>query len=176
VVRRRFPYQFKLIEHFQSVQPSHWKKMIQVDGKSRKLYFYHHRVRDGLIYREEHVGRKTFEYYKGREDKLIYRSVTFDGEREKDPQALVLNKELHTGKDVTILKMTQKFELDPLLPAESQIKKTEFNLDKKKVFVFYHYVDGKITATDSAFNRDDLIGQAKISDMNDKEQEDSQTA
>ena len=102
--------------------------------------------------------------------------MTFDGEREKDPQALVLNKELHTGKDVTILKMTQKFELDPLLPAESQIKKTEFNLDKKKVFVFYHYVDGNITATDSAFNRDDLIGQAKISDMNDKEQEDSQTA
>jgi len=42
------------------------------------LYFYHHRVKDGLIYREEQIGRKTFEYYKGREDRLTYRSVTFD--------------------------------------------------------------------------------------------------
>lgn len=53
-------------------------------------------MRDGLIYREEQIGRKTFEYYKGREDKLIYRSVTFDPKAGKDPQALYLNKELHT--------------------------------------------------------------------------------
>lgn len=42
-------------------------------------------MRDGLIYREEQIGRKTFEYYKGREDKLIYRSVTFDPKAGKDP-------------------------------------------------------------------------------------------
>jgi hypothetical protein len=41
-------------------------------------------VKDGLIYREEQIGRKTFEYYKGREDRLIYRSVTFDPERTSD--------------------------------------------------------------------------------------------
>jgi hypothetical protein len=28
VVRRRFPYEFKIIEHFESFGPSHWKKMI----------------------------------------------------------------------------------------------------------------------------------------------------
>lgn len=28
IVRRRFPYQFKLIEHFESVGQTHWKKMI----------------------------------------------------------------------------------------------------------------------------------------------------
>jgi hypothetical protein len=38
--------------------------------------------------------------------------------------------ENHTGQEVVIKKMTQKFELDPTIPAESQIKKTEFNLDK----------------------------------------------
>lgn len=53
VVRRRFPYEFKLIEHYESLGPCYWKKMIQVDGHTRKLYFYHHRVKDGLIYREE---------------------------------------------------------------------------------------------------------------------------
>ena len=52
--------------------------MIQVDDRYRKIYFYHHRNKDGLIYREEQIGRKTFERFKGREDRLIYRSVTYD--------------------------------------------------------------------------------------------------
>jgi len=79
ILRRRFPYQFKLVEHYESSPASHyWKKVIQIDGRLRKIYFYHHRNKDGLIYREEQIGRKTFERYKGREDKLIYRSVTFN--------------------------------------------------------------------------------------------------
>ncbi len=44
VIRRRFPYEFKLIEHYESsLQYNHWKKMIREDGRYRKLYFYHHR-------------------------------------------------------------------------------------------------------------------------------------
>lgn len=44
VIRRRFPYEFKLIEHYESsLQFNHWKKMIRIDGRYRKLYFYHHR-------------------------------------------------------------------------------------------------------------------------------------
>jgi hypothetical protein len=177
VVRRRFPYEFKLIEHFdsdgQNSGPKHWKKLIQVDARSRKLYFYHHRVRDGLIYREEQIGNKTFEFYKGREDRLIYRSVTFDPHKQKEQQDLFL-KENHLQEDVVIKKMTQKFELDPGMPAESQIKKTEFNLDKKRVYIYYHYKDGKITANYQEFSRDDLIGQSKMSDMNEKESEETQ--
>jgi len=115
-VRRRFPYEFKLIEHFDSKTDYHWKKVIQVDGHSRKMYFYHHRVKDGLIYREEQIGRKTFEYYKGREDRLIYRSVTFDPEKLIEPQSLKM-LENHTQREVRISKMTQKFELDEELPA-----------------------------------------------------------
>ena len=54
VIRRRFPYEFKLIEHYESsLQYNHWKKMIRIDGRYRKLYFYHHRQKDGLILREE---------------------------------------------------------------------------------------------------------------------------
>lgn len=44
VIRRRFPYEFKLIEHYESsLANNHWKKLIQIDGQYRKLYFYHHR-------------------------------------------------------------------------------------------------------------------------------------
>jgi len=44
-IRRRFPYKFKLIEHYEANQQNqhHWKKMIQYDGRRRKIYFYHHR-------------------------------------------------------------------------------------------------------------------------------------
>jgi hypothetical protein len=62
-------------------------------------------VKDGLIYREEQIGRKTFEYYKGREDRLIYRSVTFDPEKQIDPLSLKL-KENHSQQEVVIKKMT----------------------------------------------------------------------
>ena len=44
LVRRRFPYEFKLVEHYHSSDKSYyWKKLVQVDGHYRKLYFYHHR-------------------------------------------------------------------------------------------------------------------------------------
>lgn len=72
-----------------------------MDGHSRKLYFYHHRVKDGLIYREERIGSKTFEFYKGREDRLTYRSVTFDPKVKIDSQSLKL-KENHSGEEVVI--------------------------------------------------------------------------
>lgn len=130
-------------------------------------------MRDGLIYREEQIGNKTFEYYKGREDRLIYRSVTFDPHRQKEQQDLSI-KDNHLQEDVVLKKMTQKFELDPSMPAESQIKKTEFNLEKKRVYIYYHYKDGKITANYQEFSRDDLIGQSKLSDMNEGQSEETQ--
>jgi hypothetical protein len=136
VLRRRFPYQFKLVEHYDSSPSSHyWKKIIQIDGRVRKIYYYHHRNKDGLIYREEQIGRKTFERYKGREDKLIYRSVTFNPawtETERRDKDLSIVDNHHVGNshkgDSIIIKMTQKFDLDPDLPADNQIRKTEFNI------------------------------------------------
>jgi hypothetical protein len=112
VLRRRFPYQYKLIEHYESSEKSHyWKKLIQIDGRVRKIYFYHHRNKDGLIYREEQIGRKTFERYKNREDRLIYRSVTFDPHRVKQKVGMNLTIQdnhcnSHNKGESVILKMT----------------------------------------------------------------------
>jgi hypothetical protein len=111
VLRRRFPYQFKLVENYDSAAPSYWKKIVQIDGRVRKIYFYHHRNKDGLIYREEQIGRKTFERYKGREDKLVYRSVTFNPDYiVKAAEDLTLIDNNHVGNkhkgEVVIIKMT----------------------------------------------------------------------
>lgn len=87
--------------------------MIQIDGRVRKIYFYHHRNKDGLIYREEQIGRKTFERYKGREDRLVYRSVTFNpdwADKDKNEKNLTLTDNHHVGNthrgEAVILKMT----------------------------------------------------------------------
>jgi hypothetical protein len=184
VLRRRFPYQFKLVEHYDSAASSHyWKKIIHIDGRVRKIYFYHHRNKDGLIYREEQIGRKTFERYKGREDKLVYRSVTFNPDisdkREKD---LTLNDNHHIGNknkgEAIILKMTQKFTLDPEIKAEEQVRRTEFNLAKGRVYIYKHYNSGRITTGSETYIRDELIGgDAKVGgDMNDKDAGESQKA
>ena len=175
VIRRRFPYEFKLIEHYESsLQYNHWKKMIRIDGRYRKLYFYHHRQKDGLILREEFFDSKNkiIEEYKNRPDKLVYRSVTFSPNSEILQSAIKL-PENNYGKNVLINKMTQKFELDPDLPAANQIKKTEFNIKRNQVYIDYHYEEGKITTRSEEWKRDDLIGHANIDNVNDKDQEES---
>jgi hypothetical protein len=95
------------VEHYESSERSHyWKKLIQIDGRVRKIYFYHHRNKDGLIYREEQIGHKTFERYKGREDRLIYRSVTFTPPaRRALPKDLTIHDNHYKGECV-ILKMS----------------------------------------------------------------------
>lgn len=169
VIRRRFPYEFKLVEHYiSSERTNHWKKLIQIDAHKRILYFYHHRNKDSLIYREEDIGRKTFELFKGREDRLVYRSVTFDLNGSTSAQGITM-KESNFDQVVAIKKMIQKFDLDPEKPAEYQIKKTEFNIEKQMVYIHYHYKQGQITANSEEYKREKLIGVDKNSDVEKEE-------
>lgn len=69
--------------------------------------------------------------------------------------------------------MTQKFELDPIKPAEEQIWKTEFNFAKEKIHIYYHYSEGKVTARRKTFSTYDLIGKASHNEMNEKETEEN---
>lgn len=78
----------------------------------------------------------------------------------------------HLKTMVNIKKMTQKFSLDPKQDAERQIMKTEFNLEKGRVFIFYHYREGKITAKQEQYNTEDLLEHNKSGDMNEKDTED----
>lgn len=122
-----------MIEYHESSETSyHLRKLIQVDAQYRKLFYYHHRNKDGIIYREEQIGKKTFEYYKNRDDHLIYRSVSFLPHPAAKDQSMTLNfKDKHFGEtECVIKKMTCKYELNPALPPEDQMRKTEFNLDK----------------------------------------------
>ena len=169
ILRRRFPYEFKTIEHYDpSEKFNYWKKMIKVDDHYRKIYFYHHRNKDGLIYREEQIGKKIFERYKGREDRLIYRSVTFDPDTPfNDSQHLYIEDKVYQRK-LVIKKMAQKFELDPNKAASEQIRKTVFNMDKH-LLIYYHYQEGQIFKQPDKISRNDLLSHNKMGEMNEKE-------
>ena len=71
--------------------------------------------------------------------------------------------------------MSQRFALDPTKNADSQIMKTEFNLEKDRVFIYYHFRDGKITSNSETFIREELIGQLRLGDMNEKDTEENKT-
>lgn len=177
-LRRRFPYEFKLVEHYESSEKTnYWRKLIYIDGHLRQLYFYHNRNndknKDGLIYREERIGQKTIEKYKDREDHLIYRSVTFHPVNQSQKNDIKLElKDIHF-KSANILSMVQRFGLNKELPAEEQIRETEFNIEKGDVNIYYHYRDGQITANEISYDRKKLIANSAVDEVSSKEQEDN---
>ena len=69
--------------------------------------------------------------------------------------------------------MVQKFGLSQEVPAEDQIRETEFNIKKGDVNIYYHYRDGKITCREKNYKRKDLIGDSSaVDDFNNKDKDD----
>ena len=170
VLRRRFPYEFKTIEEYapgkkvSSDMESHLKRLVQIDGQLRQLYYYPHRNSDGLIFREEHILHKTIERYKSRPDKLVYRSVTFDPDKTVETRDRIFN-EHHSKADVVIKKMTQKYELDKSRQPEVQHSKVVINCDKKLLIEYFHYSESSVKQVVKDHNMDDL----RATDTNEKE-------
>ena len=118
IMRRRFPFKFKTIEHYESQKDAYWRKLIQIDDRVRKIYYYHHR-RDNLIFRCEHVGKKIFQRYKGNPDNLVYRSVSFNNDMADGAQVFTIeDKNYNQHIKYKITKMTQHFELNHNKPAD----------------------------------------------------------
>jgi len=172
ILRRRFPYEFKTIEEYApgkklaSDEESHLKRLVQIDGQIRQLYFYPHRNKDGLIYREEQILHKTIERYKSRPDKLIYRSITFDPGKTLDVKDTAF-KDNHSGKNVVTRKMTLRYELDKTRPPEVQHSKVVINYDKKILTEYFHYSENSVKQVVKEHSLETL----RSTDANDKEAE-----
>ena len=57
--------------------------------------------------------------------------------------------------------MVQKYEVNTsegAPPSQQQIAKTEMNMQKDIINIFYHYEEGKITATEKIYSRKELLG------------------
>ena len=107
VLKRRYPFEFKVIEEYNPGNQFHWRQVIEIASRLRIIKYYHNRNIDGLIMREERIGQKTIEYYEGRDDKVIYRSMKFDAINSKGVQL----------DDKNVIKMTQKFDKNEQMAA-----------------------------------------------------------
>lgn len=143
---------------------THLKKLIQIDGQSRELFYYPHRNVDGLVYRQEKILKKTIEVYKNRPDKLVYRSVTFDAGKDPDGKDIGF-KDHHAKKDVIIKKMTLKYDLDTTRPPEKQHRKIVISYDNKKLYEYFHFSKNNVKES----YKEHPLESMRTTDTNEKE-------
>ncbi len=160
-VRRRFPFKFTTVEYYDPNVPHNWKRVTEIDRRSREIIFYKNRNEDGLVKRVEVVGEKTMEFYEDRDDRVIYRSIRFKkGEETRNNFPF---KDNHVGS-VVITKLTQKFDKNPSIRPSEQPAKMVVNIEKNYVKVYYHMEDGQIAPLIAEYPRDQIQVHAKLNE------------
>jgi len=153
--RKRRPMQNETVERFDPGRPSSstsacggaLKEFREVGGQSRELVFYNSRL-DGLVHCVEIIGRKTFEYFEDRDDRLVYHSVTLDpslATSHRGPQKFKDTYSVESMGEVPIRKMTQKFARNPAVPPDEDFHKICYFLAEGKLRVDFHREPGKLT-------------------------------
>ena len=180
-LRRRFPFEFKTIDHYiknnKPTNPNmnwpHWKEIQEIDRRSRLIKFYPLRHQDGLIEREEIIGKKTIERYINRDDFMTYRSVRFEQNKGSTNAFDQYEfRDSHVGEQkVAITKMSLKFECNRHKPANEQIARMIIDLKKNRISMVYHMAEGEIAPFYDMQYREHITGQATISDNAEKKVE-----
>ncbi|RLN68679.1 hypothetical protein BBJ28_00007977 [Nothophytophthora sp. Chile5] len=146
-IRKRFPLEGKFEEHFAPGRiPEALKTRIEWIGYRREFQFYTSARPDGLVKREEEIQKRTIEHFDGRDDFLIFRSVTLATDKDdvdsKNPYVLPGG----AAGEIMIKKMKEKFARNPLLSADEDQRKRAYNVHEGSIRVYFHYATGKITA------------------------------
>lgn len=153
--RKRRPMQNETVEQFEPGRPSSstsacggsLRELREVSAQSRELVFYNSRL-DGLIRCVELIGRKTFEHFQDRDDRLIYHSVTLDpsaGSGQRGGQKIKDTYSVESMGEIPIRKMTQKYARNPDIPPDEDYNKICFFLAEGKIRIDFHREPGKLT-------------------------------
>ncbi|KAE8910917.1 Dynein regulatory complex subunit 7 [Phytophthora fragariae] len=145
--RARFPFEGKFEERFAPGRiPEALKSRTEWIGYRRELQFYTSARPDGLVRREEEIQKRVVEYFDGRDDFLIFRSVTLATDKDevdsKNPYILPGGP----AGEISIKKMKEKFARNCALVADEDQRKRAYNVHEGSIRVYYHYATGKITA------------------------------
>lgn len=136
------------------------RELIYEPGIQRTMKFYWRAREDGLARRKESfftpdsAVRKIQEYYFGRDDdRLNYRSATFEAPREghassglQYAMSTAIGTKDHSRNEP--IKMTEKFDRDPSVKADEDVQKRSFIKPQSsdgEIWVFYHYRGDCIT-------------------------------
>lgn len=136
-----------VLEEFLPGRPFGLKENELEAGVRRRMRFLPAARLDGLQMREEHFGRKTIETYVGRDDRLVYRSVTFD-EASAASAALVAGAK---DAEPAIVKMAEKYARNDELDAALDVAKRVYDVRAGSIHVTYHLGPGHITAPSRTF-------------------------
>eukprot|EP00795_Rhopilema_esculentum_P003398 gene3398-1756_t len=135
--------------------PPSWVDKIEITSKEhvykasspgpesdRIMHFYSNARVDGLVKREE-TPVSLSEYFENREDFLSYRHALF-GKRVKKfgPQA---------ANNRPIAKMTERFERDPSMPANENVRERTFAVSEDRIALLYHLENKRITSSTREF-------------------------
>ncbi|KAG3121353.1 Dynein regulatory complex subunit 7 [Phytophthora idaei] len=145
--RIRFPFEGKFEERFAPGRiPEALKTRTEWIGYRREFQFYTSARPDGLVKREEEIQKRVLEHFDGRDDFLIFRSVTLATDKDevdaKNPYILPGGP----AGEIAIKKMKEKFARNPALGADEDQRKRAYNVHEGSIRVYFHYATGKITA------------------------------
>jgi uncharacterized membrane protein YgcG len=157
-------------ESFAPGRPDAIREIVTSQNTKVVESFYHEARLDGLLRRELINGRKTMEFFDGRPDRLVYRSVTYEprgtvvsggaagGASASAAAAAAAASAVATStiSGLTVAKMTQKFARDPTVSAHDDIRKRVFSLRDGTVSVFFHFEDRRITASTRTYTKDGM--------------------
>ena len=149
--RIRKPLERMVHESFDPGRPSSLKYLVEWAGKRREMHFYVNARLDGLLCREEDMGKKIVEKFEGRGDNLTYRSIAVKESLESGNSTFVLPGGAH-NPDLVVLKMTEKYERNDEKDASEDVAKRTFYVKENKVRTQYHYAKSCITR--NTFNYD----------------------
>eukprot|EP00668_Euglena_longa_P014791 GGOE01018816.1.p1 GENE.GGOE01018816.1~~GGOE01018816.1.p1 ORF type:complete len:876 (-),score=304.14 GGOE01018816.1:111-2354(-) len=139
---------------------------ISEEGKRLEMHFYGKARLDGLTKRIElyHSNgdaanpRKVMEYFEGREDRLNYRSATYDPHVVAVTITTPGEKMNRTSPEEkpNPKKMTEKFDRNPEEPADQDVAKRTFyspGSPEGTIRIIYHYAAGKITRPSRTYSK-----------------------
>ncbi|KAI9093129.1 hypothetical protein DFS34DRAFT_274340 [Phlyctochytrium arcticum] len=139
--RVRVPYDGKVHECFDPGRPHGLKEHIIIDDRTKEMHFYPSARSDGLVKRVDDIV-KIVEEFTEREDRLVYRSISFDGEPEDDQN--------NRG---AMMKMAEKYDRNPDIPSHKDPQKRTYHLKEDKINVIYHLDDSKIIPSTREFHK-----------------------
>jgi len=115
-----------IIEYFLPGRSHGLKEHIIVGERTKEMHFYPEARNDGL-YKRIDLPNKIIEYFQERDDRLNYRSVTFDSSKDSE----ILEQRV-------IVKMAEKYDRNPEIPAHKDAAKKTYFVKKEKIKVVFH--------------------------------------
>ena len=173
-----------IVERFDPGSSNGLMELVTVHGVQRTATFYQSARLDGLVKREENIGQKMIETFEGRDDQLIYRSVSYfprqqlapEPESDKPVNPNRLNRKKKVEEPLQpIRKMTEKFS--QVLPDEysggagggtsaldkkEQLARRTFYVSLGQIKLQFHYGMSRITASTRHYTKDGVTNIVNV--------------